>query len=90
MRETYTTLKTLALDMTANSGSTNTTIINQLVRFLNARYRLVKAELPNYTNQANFTSATEADSQYYLYPNLVNKVQAVTVTVGFQRQLSCT
>lgn len=81
MRETFTSLQTIAHDAT-QTVSTDTAINTFLKKEINRAYRLTQAELDNFTTQIVKTTTTVADQQFYHKPPDVVTIESVVVTIG--------
>jgi hypothetical protein len=82
MRLTYTAIKEQYLRNIGMEGSTDTTILADFDANLGARYQLILSSLKNYSTQVSKTLSTAIGTQYYSYPNGVNKVDDVVVKIG--------
>lgn len=81
MRETYSTLLTLAHEAT-ETDSTDSDVADYLKRALNRSYRDIQAELDNFTTQITRTTSTVDGQQYYHLPPDCVTLENVTITIS--------
>jgi hypothetical protein len=82
MRYTYTDLKNKFLYNIGKAGSSDTSIIADFQMNLAQRYQLIFGVFKNYQTQQPKTASTVASQQYYHYPNGVQSIDSVYITIG--------